>query len=228
MRVSLFVASDLQRPAVAIGAALALSGCASNGFNAKNLNALNNGLNQAQALNQLGAFNQFGGFNQASNGVKKTRYGGQYEVVPGNCCVPVVRPVIVRNNIVEVPAPTPAPIIEYVQQPQQVIVEQPAPAPVYVQAPAPAPVYVPEPAPAPIYTPEPAPVYTPEPAPVYTPTPAPVYVPEPAPAPVYTPAPAPQPLYQPPAPAPVAPGCPEGHIPAYGGTGCIPIVPLRK
>ena len=131
-------------PVVVIGAAISLSACASGGLgglNAKNLNTLNNinnGFNQAKALNQLGgfnqakAFNQFGGANQlGNNGVKKTRYGGQYEVVPGNCCVPVVRPVIVRNNIVEVPAPTPAPIIEYVQQPQQVIIEQPVPCLLY-------------------------------------------------------------------------------------------------
>ncbi len=87
---------------------------------------------------------------------------------------------------------------------------------VEVPAPAPAPIieYVHEqPAPAPVVTPPPAIVSTPapEPAPVYTPPPR-VY--EPTPAPVYTP--------------PPAPSCPEGQIPAYGGQGCIPIVPLRK
>jgi len=69
------------------------------------------------------------------------------------------------------------------------------------------------------------------------PPPAPVieYVhEEPAPPPVYTPPPVtvveptpPPPVYTPP-PAPPLPSCPEGQIPSYGGTGCIPIVPLRK
>jgi len=154
-------------PVAAIGVALALTACSSNGLNAKNLNDLNNGFNQAQAFNQLG------GFNQAKKvKLPKTRYGGQYVVDDNNCCQPVTccqpaaisapvqRPVIEVQRIVEVPAPTPAPIIEYVyEQPQ--VVQQPAP--------------------------------------VYTPP-----------------------------PAPPVPSCPEGQIPSYGGSGCVPLIPLRK
>jgi len=192
-------------PVVAIGAALALSACSSNGLNAKNLNKLNNGFNQAQA------FNQFGGFNQAQKvKLPATRYGGGYEVVPGNCCQPVVccqpvpvqRPIIEVQNIVEVPAPKPAPIIEYVyEQPQP---SYTPPAPVYTQ---PEPVYTP---PAPVYVPEPAPA----PQPVYTPAPPPVYAPEPTPAPLYQ--------YE------SSPRCPDGQVPVYGGEGCTPVLPLRK
>ncbi|MEP1230457.1 MAG: hypothetical protein ABJG88_07260 [Litorimonas sp.] len=180
--MSVFSMKARALPVIAAGAALALSACASNGAN-----NFNNGFG-------VNGFD-VNGFNSGAYNVQnvkppklpKTRYGGQYFVdESNNCCqpvtccqpVPVQRPVIEVQNIVEVPAPEPEPIIEYVYE--QPVYETPPPAPVYV--------------------PEPAPVY--EPAPAYEP------------APVYTP--------------PPVQSCPEGQIPAYGGQGCIPIVPLRK
>ena len=150
--VNLFIKGRVL-PVAAIGAALALSACSSNGVNnGFNGNGFNSGAYNVQNVQKVK--------------LPKTRYGGQY-VIENVCCqpVPVQRPVIEVQNIVEIPAPTPPPIIEYVYE-------------------------------QPVYEPAPEPVYVPEPAPVYTPPPA--------------------------------PSCPEGQIPAYGGNGCIPLVPLRK
>lgn len=182
------------KPIVALSAALTLGACASH--NAGQSAFGSNGGFGGGEYNSAGFEQGFFATGScgsdaasASHKVKSTRYGGQY-IVDNNCgqtcCLPVQapiqRPVVEILNVVEVPAPTPAPVIEYVYEP--------APAPTYATEP----VYVPESQPETVYVPQPAPLYIPEPEQYYQP----------------------------------APSCPEGQIPAYGGNGCIPIVPLRK